>query len=142
MVMISVSDAAYGAIPNGGNQGGNLAILAHPDVLTGNGPACILESKNTKVQRVVRRSISAEISTLATAYEHGDFIRAVLAELLDFDFKIKRWKAHISKWRHVLATDAKTGYDAISNERLPSDRKIVAVLRQAVLEEGIGCFIR
>ena len=120
-------------------------MLAHPDVLTGAGPVCILEGNSTKVQRVVRCSMSAEISALATAYEHGDFVRAVLAELLDFDFDIKRWKAHVSKWRHVLATDAKTGYDAISSEALPADRKIaidVAVLRQAVLEEGVGCFIR
>ena len=86
--------------------------------------------------------MSAEISSLATAYEHGDFVRAVLAELLDSTFEIQRWKG---RWRHILATDAKTGYDAVSSETLPSDRKIaidVAVLRQAVLEADKGCYIR
>ena len=89
--------------------------------------------------------MSAEISSLATAYEHGDFVRAVLAELLDDRFEIKRWKADVAQWRHVLATDAKTGYNAVSSETLPSDRKIaidVAVLCQAVLDEDVGCFIR
>ena len=145
LVLISVSDAAYGAMPGGGSQGGNLVMVAHPDVLTGNGPVCILEGNSTKAQRVVRCSMSAEISSLATAYEHGDFVRAVLAELLEPDFDIKRWKTHVSKWRHILATDATTGYDAVSSESLPSDRKIaidVAVLRQAVLAEDVGCFIR
>ena len=49
-------------------------------------------------------------------------------------------------WRDGrMATDAKTGYDAISSEAMPADRKIaidVAVLRQAVLEEGVGAFVR
>ena len=120
-------------------------MLAHPNVLQGRGPVCILEGNSTKVHRVVRCSMSAEISSLATAYEHGDFVRAVIAELLDADFNIQRWKAHVSRWRHVLATDAKTGYDAVSSEVLPTDRKIavdVAVLRQAVLEADVGCFIR
>ena len=144
MVLISVSDAAYGAMPGGHSQGGNLVMMAHPQVLQGSGPVCILEGNSTKVHRVVRCSMSAEISALATAYEHGDFVRAVLAELLDADFKVQRWKAQVSRWRHVLATDAKTGYDAVSSEVLPSDRKIavdVAVL-WAVLEADVGCFIR
>ena len=89
--------------------------------------------------------MSAEISALTTAYEHGDFVRAALAELVDPEFKLASWKKHEAKWRHVLATDAKTGYDPISSETMPTDRKIaidVAVLRQAVLEDGISVFIR
>ena len=145
LVLVSVSDAAYGAMPGGHSQGGNLVMLAHPGVLQGRAPVCILEGNSAKIHRVVRCSMSAEISALATAYEHGDYVRAVLAELLDDRFDIQRWKAHVAQWRHVLATDAKTGYDAISSETLPSDRKIavdVAVLRQAVLEEDVGCFVR
>ena len=144
-MLISVSDAAYGAMPGGHSQGGNLVMLANPGVLQGRAPVCILEGNSTKIHRVVRCSMSAEISALATAYEHGDFVRAVLAELLDDRFQIQHWKGHAAQWRHVLATDAKTGYDAISSETLPSDRKIavdVAVLRQAVLEEDVGCFVR
>ena len=145
LVLISVSDAAYGAMPGGHSQRGNLVMVAHPGVLHGRAPVCILEGNSTKIHRVVRCSMSAEISSLATAYEHGDFVRAVMAELLDSHFEVRQWKAHVAQWKHVLATDAKTGYDAVSSETLPSDRKIavdVAVLRQAVLEEDVGCFIR
>ena len=81
MVLISVSDAAYGAMPGGSSQGGNLVMLAHPDVLTGTGPVCILEGNSAKVQRVVRCSMSAEISALATAYEHGDFVRTLTSSV-------------------------------------------------------------
>ena len=44
-----------------------------------------------------------------------------------------------------MATDAETGYDAVPSESLLSDQTIaidVAVLRQAVLEQDVGCFIR
>eukprot|EP00439_Symbiodinium_sp_Y106_P034831 s1149_g4.t1 len=89
--------------------------------------------------------MSAEVSSLATAFEHGDYVRAVFAELIDPNFRIERWKLSASKWRHLLVTDAKTGYDAVSSEVLPSDRKIaieVGVLRQGLLEPDTRNFIR
>ena len=95
-------------------------MLAHPCVPQ----VCVLEGNSAKVHCVVRCSMSAEISSGATAYEHGDYVRAVLAELLDSRSEVQRWKAHVAQWRHVLAMDAKTGYDAISSETLPSDRRL------------------
>ena len=95
LVLISVSDASYGvygAMPGGGSQDGNLVMLARPEVLTGNGPVCVWEGNSTNVQRVVRCSMSADTSSLATAYEHGDFVCAVLVEQLDADFDVNRWK--------------------------------------------------
>ena len=143
--MVSVSDAAYGAMPNGGSQGGTMVMFADPAVLQGSGAVCIMEASSTKIQRVVRCSMSAEVSSLATAFEHGDYVRAVFAELIDPNFRIERWKLSASKWRHLLVTDAKTGYDAVSSEVLPSDRKIaieVGVLRQGLLEPDTRNFIR
>ncbi|CAE6971831.1 unnamed protein product [Symbiodinium sp. CCMP2456] len=145
MLVVSVSDAAYGAMPGGHSQGGNLVMLGHPSILQGTGPLCILEGNSTKIHRVVRCSMSAEISALTTAYERGDFVRATLAELINPEFELDNWNKHVAKWTHILTTDAKTGYDAISSEAMPADRKIaidVAVLRQAVLEEGVGALVR
>ena len=62
---------------------------------------------------------------------------AVLAEVLDPNFRIERRKLSAAKWRHLVVTDARTGYDATSSEVLPSDRKIAVdagVLRQGLLE--------
>ena len=145
VIIVSVSDAAYGAMPGGGSQGGNLVLLAAPGILNGVAPVCIVEGNSTKIHRVVRCSMSAEISALATAFEHGDFVRAVYAELVDHRFELKDWKLHVTRFQHILATDARTGYDALNSEVVPSDRKIaidVAVLRQAVAEEASQCFVR
>ena len=43
-----------------------------------------------KIQRVVRYSISAELSMAAESFEHRDFIRAMLAETSFKDFDIRR----------------------------------------------------
>ena len=51
----------------------------------------------------------------------------------------------MARWRHVLITDAKTGYDVIQSESSPTDRKIaidVGVLCEAMLEHGTSCMIR
>ena len=45
LIVISASDAAYGAIPGGHSQGADLVLLGHPRVLLGVAPICILEGK-------------------------------------------------------------------------------------------------
>ncbi|CAE7829188.1 unnamed protein product [Symbiodinium microadriaticum] len=145
VVILSVSDAAYGAMPNGGSQGGTLVLFANPDVLEGEAPVCVMEASSSKVQRVVRCSMSAEVSALATAFEHGDYVRALFVELIKPSFDLRRWKICVAAWKHVLVTDARTGYDSINSETLPTDRKIaidVAVLRQGLVDDSAGCQVR
>ncbi|CAE7238450.1 TY4B-J, partial [Symbiodinium sp. CCMP2456] len=145
VMIISVSDAAYGAMPGGHSQSGVLVLMASPKVLTGTAPVCALEGSSGKIQRIVRCSMSAEVSSLATCFEHGDFVRAVFCELVDHKFQLRRWKLSVSRWPHYLVTDAKTGYDALNNDTLPTDRKVaidVAVLRQAIVEDDTRCFVR
>jgi hypothetical protein len=89
--------------------------------------------------------MTSELSMAAEAFEHGDYIRAVLAEILNPQFELKRWKWYASRWRHYLVIDAKTGYDVLSSECMTSDRKILidaAVLREALTEEGTENYIR
>ena len=145
MVIVSVSDAAYGAMPGGHSQAGLLILVAAPDILHGTAPVCALEGTSSKIQRVVRCSMSAEVSALATCFEHGDFVRAVFCELIDHKFALRRWKVSVSRWPHYLVTDARTGYDALNSDTLPTDRKVaidVAVLRQAIVEDDTSCFVR
>ena len=145
MIVVSASDAAFAAQPKGHSQGGLTCMVAHPDVLEKSAPVCLLEAQSMKIQRVVRCSMSAELSMAAESFEHGDFIRAALAEVIFSDFKLKSWKWYASHWKHYLVIDAKTGYDVLASEAQTSDRKILidaAVLRQALVEEGSGNFIR
>ena len=81
----------------------------------------------------------------ATAFEHGDFLRAVLAETVQKDFQLHKWKWWASHWKHYLVIDAKTGYDVLSSETLTADRKIMidaAVLREAMMGEDAGNYVR
>ncbi|CAE7943704.1 unnamed protein product [Symbiodinium necroappetens] len=109
VVVVSVSDAAYGAMPGGHSQAGLLILLASPDILKGEAPVCAIEGTSSKIQRVVRCSMSAEVSALATCFEHGDFVRAVFCELIDHRFDLKRWKLSVSRWPHYLVTDNRRG---------------------------------
>ena len=143
--MVSASDAAYAAQPSGGSQGGVLALFAHPAILQGEAPVVILEAQSTRIARVVRCSMAAELSMAAEAFEHGDFLRAAFAEVVLKGFELRRWKWHASKWSHYLVLDAKTGYDVLNSECSTSDRKIMidaAMLREAVTEENAENYVR
>lgn len=145
LVVISASDAAFAAQPKGGSQGGVTCLLANPDILKGDAPAAIVEAQSMKIQRIVRCSMSAELSMAAETYEHGDYIRAVIAELTNHRFELRRWKWYASRWRHYLVIDAKTGYDVLNSECMTSDRKIMidaSVLREALMEEGTENYVR
>ncbi|CAE7765363.1 RE2 [Symbiodinium sp. CCMP2592] len=145
IILIAVSDAAYGAMPGGHSQGGIMVMLGSPDTLSGMAPVCPVEGISSKIQRVVRCSMSAEVSSLATCFEHGDFVRAVFCELIDHKFKLPQWKLSVARWPLYLVTDARRGYDCLNSDTLPSDRKIaidVAVLRQAIIEDQMQCFVR
>ena len=145
MVIVSASDAAYGAQPGGYSQGGLVIGLADEQILDGEAKICIIEAASMKIQRVVRCSMSAEVSMAATAFEHGDFVRAALSEMLFSDFQLKDWKQWANRWRHFLVIDAKTGFDVLNNESQTSDRKIqidLAVLKQALTEETANAFTR
>ena len=137
ILVLSASDAAFGAQPGGASQGGMVIALAEPSVLDGEGAVSIVEAASLKIQRVVRCSMSAEVSMAATSFEHGDFVRAALSEMLHRNFLLSEWKLWASKWRHFLIIDAKTGFDVLNSESQTSDRKIqidLAVLKQALME--------
>lgn len=144
LIILSASDAAFGAQPGGYSQGGLTIAVAEKKILHGEGRLNVVEACSMKIQRVVRCSMSAEISMAATAFEHGDFARAALSELIFRDFNIASWKMWASRWPHYLVIDAKTGYDVLNNDSQTSDRKIqidLAVLKQALLE-GESNFVR
>lgn len=145
LIVLSISDAAYGAQPNGSSQGGILIALANPGIQKGEAPLAVMEGMSSKLQRVVRCSMAAELSVAATAFEHGDYVRAVLGEMLDPTFKLREWKIAASMWKHVLVMDAKVAYDAIASEVSPTDRKLIvdiALLRETLEDPEGNSFLR
>ena len=145
VVILAISDAAYAAQPGGGSQGGLMIAMAHPNIQKEVSPMVILESQSSRLQRVVRCSMSAELSMAATAFEHGDYLRAVYAEVLRPQFRLCRWKMFASQWKHILVLDAKVAYDALQSETAPTDRKLIvdiAVLREALEDEAESGYVR
>ena len=145
VVFLSMSDAAYGAQPRGGSQGGIMVAMAHPDIQVGSAPVAVLEGMSAKLQRVVRCSMSAELSVAATAYEHGDYVRAVFAEMTCSSFMLSSWKMTASYWKHILVFDAKVAYDALQSESSPTDRKLIvdiAILREALEDPQGHSYVR
>ena len=144
-VVVSASDAAFGAQPGGHSQGGYVISLADPAILEGEATLAVMEAASMKIQRVVRCSMSAEVSMAATSFEHGDFLRAALSEMVHGQFCLRDWKLWAGRFRHILVIDAKTGFDVLANESQTSDRKIqidLAVLKQALLEDVSNAFAR
>lgn len=122
-----------------------MIAMAHPNIQKEVSPMVILESQSSRLQRVVRCSMSAELSMAATAFEHGDYLRAVYAEVLRPQFRLCRWKMFASQWKHILVLDAKVAYDALQSETAPTDRKLIvdiAVLREALEDEAESGYVR
>lgn len=145
VVFLAISDAAYAAQPGGASQGGLIVAAANPNVQQSPSAVTILEAQSSRLQRVVRCSMSAELSMGATAYEHGDYLRAVFAEVLKPNFRLGQWKMFASQWRHILVMDAKVAYDALKSETAPTDRKLIvdiAVLREALEDSLNSGFVR
>ena len=145
LVVLSISDATYNSQPGGGSQGGLLVGLAHPDICSGPAPVVIVEGVSSRLQRVVRCSMSAELSQAATAYEHGDYVRAVFSEIMGPKYDLKSWKWYASRWKHILVLDAKVAYDALQSDNPPSDRKLIvdiAILRESLNDKSYQNFIR
>ena len=118
---------------------------ANPSIQEGLGALVVLEAQSSRLQRVVRCSMAAELSEAATAYEHGDYLRAVFAEIMKPSFRPSHWKMMSSQWRHVLILDAKVAYDALKSETAPTDRKLIvdiAVLREALEDDQGHNFVR
>ena len=132
-------------MPGGASQGGLVIALAEPGILRGVARLTMVDTSSSKIQRVVRASIGAEINNAATAYEHGDYVRAVLAEMTNAEFKLKQWRKGASALRQVLVIDAKCGYDSLNSDLTPSDRRPaidVAVLRKSLTAPDGNSFVR
>ena len=147
VIFLSISDANYAGQPTGGSQGGILVAMANPAIQEGEAPLIFLEGHSSKLHRVVRCSMAAELSVAATAFEHGDYVRTVFAEMVKPTFTLSRWKLEACCWRHVLVLDAKVAYTTLwsRSETAPTDRKLIvdiAVLREALEDPTGHSFVR
>ena len=99
---------------------------------------------SNRCKRVVRSSMACEAAA-AQGFEHGDYVRALFAEMVVDKFSVAEWLAWSSKWRLFLVLDAKTAFDTLSSDVLPQDRRAaldLAALREALKDPLHGSFCR
>ncbi len=124
---------------------GLMVAIAEGNILHQASRINLLEWASAKIKRVVRISMGVGVSAATTAFEHGDFVRVMLAEMWQHDFELRMWRRAASVWRQFSVIDAKCAYDSVNSELLPSDRRVaidVAVLREALLEPEAHGFMR
>ena len=144
MVVICTSDASFAGMPRG-RSGGFAVGFANPEILAGSAPINVVHYHSGLLKRVVRSSLAAEISQAAHALEEGDFIRALLAEMIYEGFSLKMWLTHVARWKLVLVLDSRTGYDLLNGTGLGEDKRLaidIAAMRQSLHEDGAARLVR
>jgi len=111
-------------MPRGKSQLGLLLMLANPRLQQGASNVEPIEWCSTSCKRVVRSSAAVEAAAASLGYEHAEFLRAVLYEVLDTAFSTRRWFENAIKCK-ILILDAKAAYDydCLSSDELPADRR-------------------
>ena len=87
-------------------------------------PTAVISHCSHRLRRPTPSSMFAESLALAEASKHGDFFRAVLAELLVPGFEYRKWEWHAKVIHHLWVTDCRSVFDHLARDRgLPQDRQ-------------------
>lgn len=144
MVLVA-TDGALAAMPRGKSQLGIFLMLANPKVQTEVSAVAPIEWCSTSCKRVVRSSSAVEAAAASLGYEHAEFLRAMLCEIRDAGFVMRRWFEHVTKCPILLILDAKVAYDCLSSDELPQDRRTaldIRALRESLSDPSSSSFCR
>ena len=144
MVLVA-TDGALAAMPRGKSQLGIFLMLANPKVQTTVSAVAPIEWCSTSCKRVVRSSSAVEAAAASLGYEHAEFLRAILCEVRDVGFVMRRWFEHVKQCPILLILDAKVAYDCLSSEELPQDRRTaldIRALRESLADPEASSFCR
>ena len=128
-MVIVATDGALAAMPRGKSQLGIFLMLANPRVQREMNAVAPVEWCSTACKRVVRSSSAVEAAAASLGYEHAEFLRAILCEVRDPSFVMKRWLEHVKPCPILLVIDAKVAYDCLSSEELNQDRRTALDVR-------------
>ena len=122
-LVVVATDGAYGTMPGGKSQQGWIVAIANPKIKNEAAMLNLAEWQSTSCKRIVRSSMAVEASAASVGFEHGEYVRALLAEIVFEDFTVRRWSHFIQQWELALVLDAKTAFDTLRTESLPQDRR-------------------
>lgn len=144
-IFLAASHASLGSMTGGGSQAGLVILAAGREVLQGAGRAYVIDSSSTKINRMVRSSLAAEIAAANVALEHGVFLRAMWAEMTAEEFSLQEWRLVSSRWPLYLVLDARTGFEALRGDTQMTGIRVaidVAALRESLEDPATKTGIR
>ena len=80
-------------------------------------PVSILSWSSKKIKRVVRSSLAAETSSMATCVEQLDWMKILWSQMTTAELFLGQLRGCFAKQRALLVTDCKSLYHAIHKER-------------------------
>ena len=146
MVMVGYSDASLANRPDGTSTGGHLFGFMHPDDFArGSGKLNPLGWKSSKLSRVARSSLSAEVQSLADLEQEMMLARLTWCELLGREIDLKNPAAAVRTIPAAMIIDAKAVYDVLDRDAVLSasvgikdkySALELAALQQHIAEQG------
>ena len=145
LVILAVSDASHGSMPKGKSQGGMMILIANAEILEGEGLVNCVLYHSSVLKRVMRSSLTAEISQAAETLDQCEYVRAMLAEIWDSQFVLSEWRWSVSRWPEVLVLDTKTGCDVLNGINNGDDKRLaidIAILKETLYEPQSNRWLR
>ena len=89
---MGVHDAAHANLEAGGSQQGHLIFAVHASITDCRVPVSVLSWQSKKIKRVVRSSLAAEASSMATCQEHLDWMRTMWGQMTRSEFVLENYE--------------------------------------------------
>ena len=119
--------------------------MANPAVVEQSSPVAVLAWGSVRCKRVVRSSLAVEAGACAQGMELGDYLRAAMAEIFERDFRVREWRRYAALWKQYSVIDAKTCFDSLTHETLPSDKRTaldIAAIKESIAENEESAMIK
>ena len=104
------ADASFNNLPNGGSQGGQINFLSD-----NNNNCCPIAWNSSRIKRVVRSTIAAEIHSLADGFGTTSYFQHMLPKIFPL----------IQKTPATAVTDSKSIYDTMGTSHRASDKSLI-----------------
>ena len=146
LTLVGYSDASLANRPDGSSTGGHIFGFMHPeDFARGTGKLNPVGWKSSKLSRVARSSLSAEVQSLADLEQEMMLARLTWCELLGKEIDLANPAASVRQIPAAMIIDAKAVYDVLDRDAVLSasvgikdkySALELAALQQHIAEQG------
>ena len=139
LCLVCFSDAAFGARPDGSNQGGYMIVMTSREILQG-APLDynIVGWRSFKLPRVCRSSLSAEGQACSTALDELMMLKTMVSLMLQPDLDPKDPETAASFGESAIVIDAKGLFDAMKKDCIGSGADKCAAIDILCIREELA----